>query len=107
MKRLIIILASIMVLGIVCYFVQMFSYDNQIRRLKTVLDEKQAAATELKEQAFALDGQSVKDKEYMEIVFGQIFTFYDLDGFKRARNFAADCGMPADFINSLFCCSGQ
>lgn len=102
MKRLIIILASIVVLGVVCYFVQMFSYDNQIRKLKTVLGEKQAVATELKEQAFALDEQSVADKEYMEIVFGQIFTFYDLDGFKRARNLAADFGMPADFINSFY-----
>lgn len=102
MKRLIILLALIVVLGVVCYFVQIFSYDNQIRKLKTVLDEKQAVATELKEQAFALDEQSVADKEHMEAVFGQIFTFYDLDGFKRARNLAADFGLPADFINGFY-----
>lgn len=102
MKRLVILLASAVALGVVCYLVQMGSYDSQIRELKTVLDKKQTIAAELKERAFASDEQSVKDKEYMEIVFGQIFTFYDLDGFKRARNLAADCGMPADFINSFY-----
>lgn len=102
MKRLIVIIVSVIVLGIVCYFIQTNSYDSQIAELKAVLDAKQTVAAELKEKAFAADEQSVKDKAYMEAVFGQIFTFYDLDGFKRARNLAADCAMPVDFINSFY-----
>lgn len=95
----ILVTAAIFVGG---YVIKLNLYDESIAALTSVRDDKQSVVNDLKEQAQVIDEQSKADKTYIESVFGQIFTFYDLDGFKRARNLAADNAMPADFINSFY-----
>ena len=95
----IIVTAAIFVGG---YVIKLNLYDERIADLTTIRSNKQSVADSLKERAQVIDEQSKTDKAYIESVFGQIFTFYDLDGFKRARNLAADNAMPADFINSFY-----
>lgn len=102
MKRIIVYMILAMIVSVAGYFIQGCLNDAKIDKLTAECDKKQNIAAEMKQAAELADEQSMKDKAYIDAVFKQIFTFYNLDGFKQARNTAVDYDLPTDFINRFY-----
>lgn len=82
--------------------IQSAIYDNKIVSLQRQLDKKQAIANDLIAKSRRTDAQSVTDKKIINGIFERIFTFYDLEGFEKARNIAVDYNLSTDFVNSFY-----
>lgn len=105
MKRffqLLIIMGVVIVVSFNGFVIQNKIYDDRISSLALVRDEKQNIAHDLIQKALHTDTQSSIDKQFLNQVFRDIFTFYDMDGFYQARNAAVEYGMPSDFVNSFY-----
>lgn len=102
MKHIIVYTILAIIVSVAGYFIQDRLNNAKIENLTAERDKKQNIVVEMKQAAELADEQSTKDKAYIDAVFKQIFTFYNRDGFKHARNTAVDYGLPADFINRFY-----
>ena len=100
--RIIALVGLVAVLSFSGAVIQNKMYDNRIAELETIRNSKQTVADEMIEQAYRTDSQSKVDKNFMNEVFEQIFTFYDYDGFIKARDIAVSYNLPSDFINRFY-----
>lgn len=105
MKRFLIIflvIASLVALPFVGLGVQSLIYDTQIKELESVVEHKQVVADKLINDTYRVDAQSASDIELMMAMFDKLFTFYDINEFKKAKAYAVESGLPANFVNNFY-----
>lgn len=83
-------------------FLRLKLLDDQIKSLQDKHERIQEIADELVSAALHTDSQSKTDITYMNTVFEHIFTFYDLDGFEKAKQEAIEYGLPVSFVNRFY-----
>ena len=98
-----VIIAVICVYMYVSLSVQKKKAEDEYHHYEQVLAETNAEINEARIAAGLVDPVYNKDKEYFDKVFGDIFTFYDLDSFRACRNIAKETyHLPDDFIRDFY-----
>lgn len=100
--KVIIVIAVISIASIIGFFIRNAYLDKQIAILENECLQKQAIAESMLTEINLTDEQSVQDKEFLETMFNEIFTFYDMDGFDNARINAVCYGLPQRFIDRFY-----
>ena len=99
--KILVIAAIVLTVSFGGVLIQSAIYDNKIVLLQRQLDKKQIIADDLIAKSRRTDMQSVTDKKIISGIFERIFTFYDLEGFEKARSIAIDYNLPTSFVNSF------
>ncbi len=106
MKR---VLEIIVFITVVCavmsagFFIRNLLLDRKIEQLETTLaTNNETIKSYAYDNARKTDLQSETDIKFMQYVFDEIFTFYDIEDFKRARNNALAYGFPESFVNNFY-----
>lgn len=105
MKKVLSVIVVIVIIVALCFggaMVQTRIYDDRISVLTSLRDDKQSVVDDMIKTAYHADTQNETDVKYMNGVFDRIFSFYDIDSFKKAKAVAVDYGMPTDFVNSFY-----
>lgn len=77
--------------------------DNKIRQLSSIDTAKSAELVQMRADAHVIkDNRAENDINYLNSVFSDIFTFYDLEGFNTAKGLAIDYNFPEAFVYNLF-----
>jgi len=84
------------------YFIQNAIYDNEISKLENDIAHKQQVVDEKIGSMIKTDKQIKTDIDFLNYVFENIFTFYNLDEFKEAKETAVSCGLPDAFVERFF-----
>ncbi len=100
--KILVIAAIVLTVSFGGVLIQSAIYDNKIVLLQRQLDKKQIIADDLIAKSRRTDTQSVTDKKIISGIFERIFTFYDLEGFEKARSIAVDYNLPTAFVNSFY-----
>jgi hypothetical protein len=100
--KILVIAAIVLTVSFGGVLIQSAIYDNKIVLLQRQLDKKQIIADDLIAKSRRTDTQSVTDKKIISGIFERIFTFYDLEGFEKARSIAIDYNLPTSFVNSFY-----
>lgn len=100
--KILVIAAIVLTASLGGVLIQSAIYDNKIVLLQRQLDKKQIIADDLIAKSRRTDTQSVTDKKIISGIFERIFTFYDLEGFEKARSIAVDYNLSTAFVNSFY-----
>lgn len=106
MKRILkVVLVVAIIYGIFIsgFFIRNLLLHREIERLENIVSTNEET---IRQYAFAngdrTDEQSKTDIKFMQYVFNEIFTFYDLEDFKRAKKNATEYGLPESFVESFY-----
>lgn len=78
------------------------SLDRKIAELTIERDDLQIVANDMIADSHRTDKQSAEDIQLLEGVFRNMFTFYNMEEFDAARDFAVRYNVPEIFVESFY-----
>lgn len=100
--KIIIVIFAVTAVFLVSYIIRSRVLDNKIKTLNDTYTAKQAIADNMAAEINAADSRSEYDRYFLETMFSELFTFYNLDDFKKAKENAGYYGLSDDFISSFY-----
>lgn len=105
MKKLLkifIVIFAVTAVFFVSFVIRNRVLDNKIKKLTDTYNNRQVTADSMAAEINMTDAHSEHDRAFLEMMFSEIFTFYDADGFEEARQSAGYYNLPADFIDRFY-----
>ena len=105
MKKILVVISIIAIAAIIAIIGFIFRekvYDNRIAELEEEYNRIQATAESVFLEINLTDLQYEKDKDFLDTMFDEIFTFYSIDDFNVAKTDAKSYGLPDGFINRFY-----
>lgn len=100
--RIAIVIIVIMIFSVVGFGIRCIILNNKIAILEDEYRRKQAIADSMKRSIDVSDSHSEQDRIFLENMFGEIFTFYDISEFRDAKVNAKSYNLPEAFIARLY-----
>lgn len=76
--------------------------NSEIKKLETQRDEISTTLESLISNTSLSSSNYINDKKYFELMFNEIFTFYNIDDFDNAKRTAYEYGLPESFVESFY-----
>lgn len=86
----------------VCAVLHNKSLEKTINELTVKRDELQIIADEMIADSHRIDAQSIEDIQLLDGVFSKMFTFYNMEEFDAARDFAVEYNIPEVFVDAFY-----
>ena len=100
--KIFIVIFAITIMSFIGFGIRNRILDNKIKSLTNTYNTKQATADSIYSEINISDAQSESDLVFLELMFSEIFTFYDLDDFKDAKENAKQYGLSDDFVDRFY-----
>lgn len=100
--KIFIVIFAITIASFIGFGIRSRILDNKIKSLTNTYNIRQATVDNIYAEINISDAQSERDRAFLEMMFSEIFTFYDIDDFKAAKDNAKHYGLSDDFINRFY-----
>lgn len=100
--KVVIVILALTIFSVAGFGIRSVILDNNIKALESEYSRLQAITDNLRREIDASDSRSSQDKIFLDNMFGEIFTFYDINEFRDAKVNAKSYGLPEAFIEKLY-----
>ena len=101
--KIITVIAVFVLIASVSFGIRCNILDEKIKKLSDIDSQKSAELEKMRIDACSVNNKRVdNDMKYLNLVFSEIFTFYNMTDFNNAKQSAVEYGLPDEVIYNLF-----
>ena len=100
--KIVCVILPVAVMAFIGFGLRTMFLNRRIAELTETYNHQKAIADSMVSAINVSDTQSVSDISFMNVMFDEIFTFYNVDDFRTAKQSAKEYGLPDIFIDRFY-----